>query len=63
MSSDAIRSVSFIPMQCIDVVYCTLGDWKTGQFRVSLCLCFKASLVENYFYGNDFDLHKNETVC
>ena len=34
-----------------------------GHFQVPLCLCFKASQVQNHSFENDFDLHENETAC
>ena len=34
-----------------------------GNFRVPLCLYFKASLSVKPFLWSDFDLHENETAC
>ena len=43
------------------------ADISIGHFRVSLCLCFNASLSpERFFffiYESDFDLHESETAC
>jgi len=31
-----------------------------GNFRVTLCLCFKRVFVQNLSFENEFDLHENE---
>ena len=33
-----------------------------AHFWVLFCLCLKSSIVQNFFYENEFDLHENELV-
>ena len=34
--------------------------FQVGQFRVTLCLCFRTSLVQNISYEDEIDLHEKE---